>query len=235
MPLLRYYINYSFKINTMKRLALSLVLVFCLISTINAQEKTRGFFITGGIGMGFIHNVGNLNTSLGQFDPQYKDLGSIEANYKFGVGVYFFDKLSIKYELEVSDMFVVREDHQYTKLNSGGIVLSAGYVIIRHLGNDLELNAGVKFEGSSLLHTREVAGVVNSLSIQSGNIMMPVGITWWIYPSGQASMANRAIGINLSYDILLSKEGVRYAGLKTNAPYPSFHSNSLKFGLYFRI
>ena len=235
MPLLRYKNNYSLTINNMKRLALSLVLVFCLISTINAQEKTRGFFITGGIGMGFIHNVGNLNNSLGQFDPQYKDLGNIEANYKIGAGFYFFDKLSIKYELAVSDMFFVMEDHQYTELNSGSAILSAGYVIYRHSSYDLELNAGVKFEGSSLLHTREVAGVVNSLSIQSWNTLMPVGITWWIYPSGKASMANRAIGINLSYDILLSKEGVRYAGLKTNAPYPSFHSNSLKFGLYFRI
>lgn len=219
----------------MKRLALSLALVFCLISTINAQEKTRGWFLTGGIGMGFIHNVGDLNTSLGQFDNQYKDLGSIEANYKIGAGFYFFDKLSIKYELEISDMFVVREDEQYTKLNSGSFVLSAGYVLIRHGGSDLELNAGVKLEGSNLLHTREVAGVVNSLSIQSWNALMPVGITWWIYPSGQASMANRAIGLNLSYDILLSKEGVRYTGLKTNAPYPSFRSNSLKVGLYFRI
>ncbi len=119
--------------------------------------------------------------------------------------------------------------------HDGSFVLSAGYVLIRHGGTDLELNAGVKLEGSNLLHTREVAGVVNSLSIQSWNALMPVGITWWIYPSGQASMANRAIGLNLSYDILLSKEGVRYTGLKTNAPYPSFHSNSLKFGLYFRI
>ena len=220
----------------MRKTVLILVISLFVGSYLFAQEKSRGVFLGGRVGVGLVGNMSKLNSDLRLINPEFKAMNNITSDFSLTAGYYFLEKYSIRYDLCFGSMFPVTMDKQFSEMDNTSIGLSGGYSFLRLNRSDFEISLGLRFDGAKFLHSWEdILGNTNLLALNTMNIIMPIGLNWWFYPNNSPGYGSKAIGLSISYNYMIKKGETYYRGLINKAQYSGFAGNSLIIGLGFRL
>lgn len=220
----------------MRKAVLILVISLFVGSYLLAQEKSRGVFLGGRVGVGLVGNMSKLNSDLRLINPEFKAMNNITSDFSLTAGYYFLEKYSIRYDLCFGSIFPVTMDKQFSEMDNTSIGLSAGYSFLRLNRSDFEISLGLRFDGTEFLHSWEdINRKTNSLALSTLNVIMPIGLNWWFYPRSVPGYGHNAIGLNITYNYPVDNGETYYRGLTTKAPYSSFAGNSFVIGLAFRL
>ncbi len=226
----------------MKKLCL-LAFLFCVLTNIDSfaqtREKNNGFISTAGFSMGFFDNTDQLNSVIKEYYPHYIDFNPVlQTGFTLGFGYYFMNRFYVMTESYASSAPAVGvHENQYSEMRSYGSKLKIGYVFWRHKNFDFEISTGIGGQYNSFLHTTKIDRSSNrpELALNSINTVMPIGITWWIYKNGKASLGNNAVGISIDYNITLHKGVTTVTGFSDKTSFPNISSNLLWLGIVLKM
>lgn len=218
----------------MKRLVFATICSSLLfVCNVNAQSKIETF-LTGSINFGYIENASDINSALKRIYSDYNNKSISQASINFGMGLFLPDNFTLTYELG----YVLgnrTEKSQYKGLYGGNMGLYFGYSFLRKPKFELEANTGGKLSGDYFLYNRKNSdNTVSSLNLASMNIFIPIGLTFWTKYKNR-DFKDKAFGIRASYNFLIGRSNANITGLNVKADVISPASNSLWFGLIFRI
>lgn len=226
----------------MKKIRL-IAVIFCLFSFTNifAQNgiNTHGFISTAGFSMGLHTNLDDLNTSIKESFPEYKEFNPlIQTGFMLGFGYYFKDRFYISTESFASSAPAISaNENQYSEIRSYGSKLKFSYVFYRYQKHDFEVSVGLGGQYNSFLHTikNEKGEYRPNLALSSLNTHLPIGLTWWIHKGKEAHVGERAVGISFEYNMHLHKGITTVTGFTSKTHYPNLPSNDLCLSIVLKM
>jgi len=200
---------------------------------VNAQSKIESFF-TGSVNLGYIENASDINSALERTFSNYNKKSISQASINFGMGLFLGDNFTLNYE--IGYLSGVRTGGgQFKELYGGNMSLYFGYSFLRKPKFELEAITGCKLSADYFLYNHKNSdNTVNSYNSTSMNTFIPIGVIFWTkYKSG--NFKDKAFGIRATYNFLIGRSDANITGLNIKADVISPASNSLWFGIIFRI
>ncbi len=226
----------------MKKIILvATILYFATATNLFAQKaiKPSGFISTAGFSMEFFSNFDNLNSSIKEVYPEYKEFTPyIKTGFSLGFGYYFKDRFYLLTESYASSAPAVSvHENQYSELRSYGSKLEFSYIFCRYKKFDFEASVGFGGQYNSYLHTiKDNLGEFRpNLALSSLNTIVPIGITWWIHKGEEAHIGERAVGISLDYNIIIHKGITTVTGFTEKTYFPNIESNALSLSIVLKM
>jgi hypothetical protein len=218
----------------MKRLVFSTICCSLLfVCNVNAQSKIESFF-TGSLNFGYIENASDINSALERTFSNYNKKSISQASINFGMGLFLCDNFTLNYE--IGYLSGIRTGGgQFKELYGGNVSLFFGYSFLKKLKFQLEAITGCKLSADYFLYNhKNFDNTVNSFNSNSINTFIPIGVIFWTKFKNK-DFKDKAIGIRATYNFLIGRSEAYITGLNVKADVISPASNSLWFGLIFRM
>jgi len=200
---------------------------------VNAQSKIESFF-TGSVNFGYIENASDINSALERTFSNYNKKSISQASINFGMGLFLGDNFTLNYEIGYLSGNRTGGG-QFKELYGGNMSLYFGYSFLRKPKFELEAITGCKLSADYFLYNHKNSdNTVNSYNSTSMNTFIPIGVIFWTkYKNG--NFKDKAFGIRATYNFLIGRSDANITGLNIKADVISPASNSLWFGIIFRI